>query len=158
MRYTGIWGAQHQAQRWAKRNLSFPSFCHPFISCAGRGSPHSYNLFRVFTSTVAWQQGLCINKSPITFVAISVQYIYSSCPAPSQHYAVVIFLFAGYGLIKLSHKNSLWWSVTFTIQLKIAPWLTGLSHISKGDFCLEEPVRISPHSLQHAEKLWFASC
>lgn len=112
MRYTRIWGAQNQAQRWAKRNLSFPSFCHPFIACVGRGcdtTPHrrSYNLFRAFTSNVMRQQGPCINKSLITFVAISAQCIYNSCPAPSRHYAVVIILFVGYGLIKLPLMISL---------------------------------------------------
>lgn len=111
MRYTRIWGAQNQAQRWAKRNLSFPSFCHPFIACGEgmRHKPHprSYNLFRAFTSNVVRSQGPCINKSLITFVAISAQYIYNSCPAPSRHYAVVIILFAGYGLIKLPLMISL---------------------------------------------------
>lgn len=121
MRYTRICGAQNQAQRGAKRNLSFPSFCHPFIGCVGRGCnttphPRSYNLFRAFTSNVVRQQGPCINKSLITFVAISAQYIYNSCPAPSRHYAVVIILFSG--LINLPlmisltriHYDEVWFS------------------------------------------------
>ena len=49
---------------------------------------------------------------------MSVQYIYSSCPAPSRHYAVVIILFVGYSLIKLPpmisltriHYNEAWHS------------------------------------------------
>lgn len=103
--------------------------------------PHSYNLFHVFPSKVVWRRGPCINKSLITFVAVFAQYIYYSCPAPSQHYAAVIILFAGYGLIKLPlmisltriHYDDAWRS-----RFNQKP-LPDLSHISEGCFCLEGP-------------------
>lgn len=95
-----------------KKESLFPLFLSSLYQLHGEGMlhnphPRSYNLFRVFTSNVAWHQGLCINKSLITFVAASAQYIYNSYPAPNRHYAVVIILFAGYGLIKLPLTISL---------------------------------------------------
>lgn len=187
MRYTGIWEDQRLLRdRERKKSRFSPLFVIPISSVAVcvEGCCSFFFLLIIFFSHVHVKY--IVVTSPTSFCSHKPQILYHCCchvclaqwcflPSPPAHimFAVVIILFAGYGPIKtasddLSHKNSSWWGMTFMMESRITPWLTGLWHSSTGCLCVwwslvhsadsDFPRPSSRPALQHAAQLLFASC
>lgn len=158
MRYTGIWEDQRQAQRQGMKKKSlfslFLSSLYQVWLCVCGRVLHFFFFLIIFLHV---HVKYIVVTSPTSFCSYKPQILYHCychvclaqwciLPSPPAYimFVVVIILFAGYGPINtasddLSHKNSSWWGMTFTIESRITPWLTSLSHSSTGCLCLVEP-------------------